>query len=167
MPSDERTIAFKPVDEDDLPLLAQWLAEPHVRQWWGDPDEELALMRSILEEDDGNEGFVVSVDGQPIGYIQSWKPTNFNTDKWLEEAPWIADVPAGSLGVDVFIGRPDLIESGIGSGIVAAFCRRLFATGARRLIIDPDAANTRVVHATRRPASDIMDGTPTTIARRC
>jgi aminoglycoside 6'-N-acetyltransferase len=23
----------------DLPLIRRWLALPHVRQWWGDPEE--------------------------------------------------------------------------------------------------------------------------------
>lgn len=147
MPSNAPEIAFKPIAESDLAMLAVWLAEPHVRQWWGEPDEELALMRSILEEDDGTEGFVVSIDGQSLAYIQSWRPANFNTGRWLEDAPWIADVPAGSVGVDIFIGRPDMVGRGVGAAIVTAFCRRLFADGAPRLIIDPDAANVRAVRA--------------------
>ncbi len=32
----------------DLPLLAEWLATPALREWWGDPVEELALLTEDL-----------------------------------------------------------------------------------------------------------------------
>ena len=32
---------FRPVTEADFPLLADWLAAPHVAQWWGDPEQGL------------------------------------------------------------------------------------------------------------------------------
>ena len=28
----------------DLPLVRDWLAVPHVREWWGDPDEQFGLV---------------------------------------------------------------------------------------------------------------------------
>ena len=61
---------FRPVTRADLPLLARWLAEPHVAQWWNDPAEGL---RSI-EEHIGSIAvapFIIELDGEPIGYIQS------------------------------------------------------------------------------------------------
>ncbi|HEU0151034.1 MAG TPA: GNAT family N-acetyltransferase, partial [Bradyrhizobium sp.] len=35
---------FRPMIAADLPLIRRWLGEAHVRQWWGDPDEQLALV---------------------------------------------------------------------------------------------------------------------------
>ena len=32
----------------DLPMMADWLATPHLRQWWGDPATELALVTEDL-----------------------------------------------------------------------------------------------------------------------
>jgi aminoglycoside 6'-N-acetyltransferase len=128
-------------------MLYDWLQQPHVRQWWGDPDEELALIRQIFEEGDGTEGFVVFVDSAPVGYIQSWRPANFDGTHWVEEAPWLRDVPRDTLGIDIFIGPANLIAQGVGPQIIRAFAKRLFALGAPRLIIDPDAANKRAVKA--------------------
>lgn len=148
MQIDEHKIAFVPVTHADLPLLRAWLKQPHCRQWWGEPDEELALIRATLEGDDGTRAFVVRVDGAPAAYIQSWKPSNFaRSPQWLDEAPWLADVPADTLGIDVFVGPTEMLERGMGSRIVRAFAERLFEAGATRLIIDPDSANGRAVRA--------------------
>ncbi|HVG51189.1 MAG TPA: acetyltransferase, partial [Xanthobacteraceae bacterium] len=55
-------IHFVPVGEEHLPLLAGWLAEPHVRQWWGDPAIELELIRNGRETGEA-DGYVAFVDG--------------------------------------------------------------------------------------------------------
>ncbi|MFL6765592.1 MAG: hypothetical protein ACJ8FO_10405 [Sphingomicrobium sp.] len=31
---------FRPVTDADIPLLRDWRARPHVRQWWGAPELE-------------------------------------------------------------------------------------------------------------------------------
>lgn len=39
----EAMLAFRPLEEADLPLLAAWLAEPQVREWYrssGSPPED-------------------------------------------------------------------------------------------------------------------------------
>jgi aminoglycoside 6'-N-acetyltransferase len=147
MPPEATCIGFQQVAEDHLPMLHVWLRQPHVRQWWGDPDEELMLIRQILTEDDGTEGFVVFVESVPVGYIQSWRPANFAGGHWAEESPWLRDVPRDTVGVDVFIGPANLIAQGVGPQIIRAFAKKLFERGAPRLIIDPDAANKRAVRA--------------------
>jgi aminoglycoside 6'-N-acetyltransferase len=46
MPSERRPrCSFRPVTEEDLPMLAGWLAEPHVAAWRDDPEVELASIR--------------------------------------------------------------------------------------------------------------------------
>src|SRR6185437_2952629 len=32
-----QSYAFRPMTADDLPTVRQWLAKPHVAEWWGDP----------------------------------------------------------------------------------------------------------------------------------
>ena len=147
MPPEATSIRFQPVAEDHLPMLHEWLKQPHVRQWWGDPDEELELIRQILTEDDGTEGFVVFIDGAAVGYIQSWRPANFDSTPWVEEAPWLRHVPRDTVGIDIFIGPANLTAQGVGPRIIRAFAERLFNGGVPRLIIDPDAANRRALRA--------------------
>jgi hypothetical protein len=33
----------------DLPMVQRWLTAPHVAQWWGDADEQFALVRGDLD----------------------------------------------------------------------------------------------------------------------
>jgi aminoglycoside 6'-N-acetyltransferase len=134
-------IAFEPVCDAHLPMLARWLAEPHVRHWWGDPDVELELIRTGRETGEA-DGYVGLVDGAPAGYVQSWEPRKF-----IGVEPWIAELPAATVGVDIFVGPPGLLGRGIGTRLIAAFVARLRAQGLRRIVIDPDARNCRAIRA--------------------
>ncbi|HXA22509.1 MAG TPA: hypothetical protein VNW90_09425 [Acetobacteraceae bacterium] len=42
--------AFRPALEQDLPILRRWLRTPEVVRWWGDPDQQAALLRDDLNE---------------------------------------------------------------------------------------------------------------------
>ena len=43
-------IEFRPLREEDLPLVARWLGREHVARWWRDADREsLAEYRAALE----------------------------------------------------------------------------------------------------------------------
>lgn len=151
MPSEAAPeIAFRPVDPADYALLAGWLAHDHVRAWWGEPEEELALIRQSVEGEDATRGFVAIVDGEPVGYLQCWRPGDYQLPEWLDEAPWLADVPIDTLGIDIFIGEAGRAGRGLGTLLVKAFARKLFEEGVPRLIIDPDAANVRAVRAYAR-----------------
>jgi aminoglycoside 6'-N-acetyltransferase len=178
MPPEAGSIRFEPIAEGHLPMMHDWLKQPHVRQWWGDPDEELALIRRILTEDDGTEGFIVFVDSAPLGYIQSWRPAKFAGTHWVEEAPWLRNVPRDTIGIDIFIGPADLVAQGVGPQAIRAFAERLFALGAPRLIIDPDAGNRRAVrvyekvgfttfgrHDGKSESTILMELTPAALAR--
>jgi aminoglycoside 6'-N-acetyltransferase len=138
---DHPGIAFDPVCDEHLQMLAHWLAEPHVRQWWGDPDVELELIRTGRETGEA-DGYVGLVDGAPAGYVQSWEPLKF-----VGVEPWIAELPAATVGVDIFVGPPELLGRGVGTRLIAAFVARLRAQGRRRIVIDPDARNIRAIRA--------------------
>ena len=43
---------FRAMTAADLPLIRRWLGEAHVREWWGDPDEQFALVSGDLHEPD-------------------------------------------------------------------------------------------------------------------
>jgi len=145
------TYDFRNATEADLPLLAGWLAQPHVIEWWGDPVEELELIRDAINGTDGTEPFIFQVDGRPAGYIQSWVPGRYaRYGDWLAHAPWLARVPTGAIGVDLFVGEAARVGNGLGSAVLSRFCRRLFDAGAPHVIIDPDAANRRAVRCYER-----------------
>ena len=108
-------IGFRPLVAADYPLLRRWLEAPHVRDWWGDPDEELGHVRAMVEGRDTTRPFVILVDGAPAGYIQVWFIGHHQNAEWIATHPWLAELPADAVGVDLSLGEPGLLSQGIGS----------------------------------------------------
>ncbi|MFA6157442.1 GNAT family N-acetyltransferase [Mesorhizobium sp.] len=130
---------FRPVTERDLPMIAGWLALPHVAQWWDSPETELAAIRGHIDSI-SVEPLIVEFDGKPLAYLQSYDPH-------MEDGHPYADQPFGTLGIDITIGRPELVGIGHGTAIVRQFVEELFGEGAPRIVIDPDPANIRAIRA--------------------
>jgi aminoglycoside 6'-N-acetyltransferase len=138
---------FRPMTAGDLPLMRRWLEAPHVREWWGDPETELGYIRDMIEGRDTTRPFIFSVDGEPAGYIQVWFVGHHQNETWIADNPWLAELPADAVGVDLSIGDPDRLAKGIGSGVLRAFTAHLVEQGYRTIVIDPDPANGRAVRA--------------------
>ncbi|AZO25646.1 N-acetyltransferase [Mesorhizobium sp. M1E.F.Ca.ET.045.02.1.1] len=130
---------FRPVTEADLPMIAGWLAEPHVAEWWDNPEKEIAEIRAHLSSV-SVEPLIVELDGRPVAYLQSYDPH-------LEDDHPYADQPFGTLGIDLSIGPPELVGIGHGPAIVRQFVEELFEEGAPRVIIDPHPDNGRAIRA--------------------
>ena len=128
----------------DLPMVAQWLATPHSVQWWGEPDEQLALVTEDLDEPLMDQQIALC-DGRPFGYLQSYP-----AHAWPAGAPHLADFAKGSVAVDCFVGPPDMVGRGHGSAMLALYARHLLDKGAPDVVIDPDPVNERAVRAYRR-----------------
>ncbi len=143
----EGHIGFAPVTPDHYALLRDWLGRPHMREWWGDPDEEFGSIRDMVEGRDTTRPFVILLDGAPVGYIQCWFIGEHQGGQWAADHPWLLDLPADAVGVDISIGDPGKLSQGIGSAALSAFVRILRDEGRRTIIIDPDPANGRAVRA--------------------
>jgi aminoglycoside 6'-N-acetyltransferase len=130
---------FRPVAERDLPMIAGWLAEPHVAEWWGDPEQEAAGIRDHIDSD-SVEPLIVELAGKPVAYLQSYDPH-------LEDDHPYADQPFGTLGLDLSIGIADLVGAGHGPAILRQFAETLFDEGAPRVIVDPHPDNARAIRA--------------------
>jgi len=130
---------FRAMTANDLPLVLRWLGQPHVVEWWGDTQEQFDLVSGDLDVE-AMDQFIVSLDERPIAYVQSYEP-----DAWPGNG--LGRHPAGTRGIDQFIGEPDMIGRGHGSALVRAFADRLLAEGAPRVITDPDPENARAIRA--------------------
>ncbi len=130
--------AFRPMIAADLPLIGQWLREAHVREWWGDPDEQLAPVGGDLDEP-AMDQFLVLADGRPFGYLQCYSLTAWNTG--------FGPQPEGTRGIDQFIGENDMIGRGHGSAFIRQFAGEALGQGVPRVVTDPDPLNLRAVRA--------------------
>ncbi len=140
--SQPEAYAFPRVTRADYPLLRQWLAEPHVRAWWGDPDEEIALIDADLEAGP-TDMRLVALAGQPFAYVQ-----DYPAHHW--PMPHYASFPIGTRAVDTFLGDPAWLGRGHAHRYLRQRAGDLLAAGATAVVIDPSPDNERAVRAYRR-----------------
>jgi len=130
--------AFHPMSRDHLPMIRRWLETPEVVRWWGDPDEQYALVSGDLDHPDMDQ-FIVAAGGQPLGYIQCYALSTWNQS--------FGPQPQATRGIDQFIGEPTMIGQGHGSSFIRQFADDLLASGIPRIVTDPDPENVRAVRA--------------------
>jgi len=111
---------FRAMTAADLPLVQRWLALPHVMEWWGEPEEQYALLSGDLHEPSMDQFIFSTAFGQQ---------------------------PRGTRGIDLFIGELNMIGRGHGSALIRCFVDELFQNGLPRVMTDPDPANGRGVRA--------------------
>jgi aminoglycoside 6'-N-acetyltransferase len=145
--------AFHPMATADLPLIGRWLAMPHVREWWGEPEEQYGLVLGDLAEP-AMDQFIVSAEGNAFAYLQCYDLTAWNTAFGAQ--------PKGTRGIDLFIGEPNMIDRGHGSAFIRAFVEERLQQGAPRIVTDPDPDNGRAVRAYEKAGfeSDRVIDTP-------
>ena len=131
--------AFRSLEPADLPLIAGWLAEPHVARWWDPPEIAVPKIGEHLA-DPAIRTYLVSIDGRPAAYLQSYDPH-------MEADHPYRDQPPGTLGIDQFIGEADLVGKGHGPGLIDHFARARFDEGVPRIIADPHPDNHRALRA--------------------
>jgi aminoglycoside 6'-N-acetyltransferase len=130
--------AFQPMSRDHLPMIRRWLETPEVVRWWGEPEEQYALVSGDLEHPDMDQ-FIVALEDHPFGYIQCYALSAWNQS--------FGPQPEATRGIDQFIGEPNMIGRGHGSGFIRQFADGLLASGIPRLVTDPDPDNARAVRA--------------------
>jgi aminoglycoside 6'-N-acetyltransferase len=130
--------------ERDLPMLADWLREEHVQQWWKDPDAADDVVAHYLPRIlgiDPTEMFVIVWEGRDIGMLQRYRLDD-NPDWECSLAPSRLSFGIAA-GIDYAIGVPELIGRGIGSTAIAAFSAEVFKRhpDVERIVVTPQAAN--------------------------
>ncbi len=131
--------AFRTMSAEDLPRVRQWLAAPHVSQWWGDPDTQFTLVSEDLD-DPSMDQFIVAMDDRPFAYLQCYDPS-----AWPNHG--FGALPNGTRGIDQFIGEPEMIDRGYGAAFIRLFVEDLLKTGTPRVVTDPAPDNKRAVRA--------------------
>ena len=67
-----RTVELRLVTPGDTPALADLLAQPSVRAWWGAYDEE-RLREDVFELPEEGASFAIVMEGAVVGLIQCWE----------------------------------------------------------------------------------------------
>lgn len=125
---------FRAAAMSDLPLLRTWQSFPHVREWWNnnEPFNEEKLRDTRVSR------WIVELSGKPFAYMQ-----DYSVHGW-EDHPF-GHLPAGSRGIDQYIGDPEMIGCGHGIAFIRQRMHELFAAGAPVIAVDPHPANARAI----------------------
>lgn len=137
---------FRPLREEDLPLLHDWIQRPHVRQWWGGGDaggsleDTRAKYLPRVRNASSIRPYIALLSGEPVGFVQSYVAMECGDGWWEDESD------PGVHGTDQFLCDGDKLGQGIGSRMVAAFVRQLFEDPAvTKVQTDPHPANERAI----------------------
>ena len=141
----EDLINFRPVRLCDAPLLFHWRQQPHVARWWNIAPYEAQTLEEVEEElrEDlelrEHESLLITLDGDPIGYMQTYNAGDASGDWWPDE-------DKSTAGLDFLIGDESLTGQGVGPAIVRAISAQLFADpNVQSIIADPQPTNVRSI----------------------
>ncbi len=140
-------ITFRRLTDADVPALVGWMAADHAQPWFGDePRTAEAARAHYAKELDGTSAtrmWVVVLDGVDIGYVQDY-PVIAHDDYAVR----VQDPQA--IAFDYLIGVPDLVDRGVGTRMIGAFCRDVLCRDhpeAPRFVASPDVRNKRSIRA--------------------
>ncbi len=124
-------------------MLHEWLARPHVAQWWGEVPT-LAEMREefapLMIPGGRDQAYIASDGSRDIGYIQCYTVMDSGGGWWPDEQD------PGARGIDQFLANADQLGQGLGTEMIRAFLARLFADASvSRVQTDPEPDNARAI----------------------
>ena len=138
-------ISFRPLVAGDMSTLHDWLCRPHVSQWWGPAPSLRDVENDYLPMTGAgstNRGYIALLDGQALGFIQSYVVLG------SEEGWWQDEVDPGARGIDQFLANAGQLGQGLGSEMVRLFVDALFRDpSVTKVQTDPSPENHRAIRS--------------------
>ncbi len=139
-------ITFRALTHDDLPMLREWIARPHVAEWWGEQATLAELAEHyapVIAGTSHQKCYIAFADDTPIGFIQSYVPAADHSDGW-----WLDVNDPGVRGIDQFLADSHRLGQGLGTAMIRAFVAMLFEDPTvTRIQLDPSPDNARAIRA--------------------
>lgn len=137
---------FRAMKLDDLPLMHRWVNTPHVREWWDAIPTFDAVVTKYASQVLGQEptrSFVVEAGSRPVGYIQSYRITDYP-----DYARYLGSDDCAA-GVDLFVGEAEFVGHGAGSTILREFLRAVVFADEwpTHCLIGPEIPNHRAIRS--------------------
>src|SRR5689334_13891312 len=101
-------VSLRVLTEDDFPVMARWLSDPLVLEWYHGRDRPMDVAaiaehygpRVRDEEEPGFRAFAIELDSRPIGYLQSFPVGPHAANYGIDDA-------TGVWAADLFLGEPE------------------------------------------------------------
>jgi aminoglycoside 6'-N-acetyltransferase len=154
-------ITFRPVEEQDFPILAAWLAEPHVRRFYQKTSVSLEEVASeygpwVRGEEPSICHLAISA-GDPFAYLQCYRNADYR--EWAD----LIGVDGG-ISVDLFIGDSTYLRKGLGRASLCLYLQQVafpYYSGETRAYIAHEQRNTAALCCSRavgfRPLRAFLD----------
>lgn len=147
--NDEISIRFMHDNLHDYELIAKWLTDEKVLEYYEGRDNSFPLKRVIetyqplVRGEDATVPCLFSYQNQLIGYLQYCALDKLSeSDIQMYQLENINHVYA----IDLFIGETYYWNKGIGSKVISVAINYLFKElNAQRIVLDPQTWNTRAI----------------------
>lgn len=143
-------VRLRPVTAADFPLLADWLAKPHVHRWWYHDLGLAAVERDfgpVARGEEPAEDLIALLDGEPVGLVQRcrWQDYPHDLDELRTGSAGRIDVPPGAVSIDYLLGPPEAVGRGLGPRIIGVACQDAWTAypDTPAVIVPVAAANRR------------------------
>ena len=140
-------VSFAPLAAADLPLLHAWLNASHVIAGYSrvhtTPEDVAAKYGPRIAGTEPVRGYVASVAGRPLGYVQVYRVADFP-----DYAAVVGEFER-AMAIDVLIGEVEYTGRGLGPRVIAAAVAELVfpMSDADCCIATPRADNTASLRA--------------------
>lgn len=145
-------IAFRLLDEADLPLMHAWLNNLEVARWYGLNLENLTrpTLDQVVEHytprirgERPTFCYVIMCGRRPAGFIQTYRVGDY------PDYARAIDYDDEAWAIDLFIGEDDCRGGGLGSTALSRFVEaEVFSQqGVEVAVISPNPANKRAIRA--------------------
>lgn len=132
-----RSTTLRPVDPAaDAALITGWVTEERAA-FWGMAELSLEDVRAIyayIDEQEHLAAYLLVLDGEPIGLLQTYDPEVDEIGEWYDRAP-------GDVGVHLLLAADERRAGRTPEVLAAGFEHVAHLPGCRRLVLEPDARN--------------------------
>lgn len=123
MPVSTRTldISFRPLHDDDLPMMHGWLNDPAVVKWWEGVDVSwpAVVARYGSGRSSEIEHWIALAEGDPLGWLQCYSAADVAEE---EAYYWRGHIELReTAGIDYLVGQVTRRQRGTGSAMIRAF----------------------------------------------
>jgi hypothetical protein len=142
------SVTLHPLALDELPMLHQWHASPHLRPYYMRSDISIAeIERKFRPRLDANHTIrcrIARIEGQPFGFVQWYPSVN-----WPDCGAMRAGL-SETCSADYFIGDAAFLGRGLAAGMLRQAASDVFAVmppAQRALCLAHDCRNMHAIHA--------------------
>lgn len=141
------TFELRQLTDADYPLLAEWMNDPEVAEFWllAGPESVTRSHVAQVSADGHSVSYLGLLDGEPMSYWELYRADQDELAAHYDARPFDG-------GVHLLLGPSRFRGKGLGAQLLGEVCERMFAgePRMRRIVAEPDVRNERSVRAFAR-----------------